>query len=409
MPQNWKTYKLGDCSEVKGGKRLPKGITLLEEITDHPYIRVTNMGTKRIPKNELLYVPNSSFNAISRYIVNTNDVIISIVGTIGAVSLIDEQLNDANITENCVKLTNLKELDSEYLYYYLISNTGQHEINKGVVGSTQPKLPLYNIKDIEIVAPEIPEQTAIASILSALDDKIELNLQQNKTLEEMAMALYKHWFVDFGPFQEGEFVESELGMIPKGWEIVNLNEIARVINGRAYKNVEFLEEGTPIIRIQNLTGGGKTVFSDLKLNEDKYVESGDLIYAWSATFGPYFWHGPKSIYHYHIWKLEVVKEVMSKYYLFQHLARASAQMKEHGTGSIFTHLTKGTMEAQRILLPPKNIMDDYHSLSSVYNESILNNKDENQTLTNLRDTLLPKLITGEVRVKDVEHQLKDVL
>ena len=96
-------------------------------------------------------------------------------------------------------------------------------------GSTMPMLNKSDFGKIEIEIPEIEEQKSIASILSALDDKIELNLQMNKTLEEMAMALYKHWFVDFGPFQDGEFVDSELGEIPKGWEVKTIRRFIKII------------------------------------------------------------------------------------------------------------------------------------------------------------------------------------
>lgn len=411
MLQNWKTYKLSEvCSKIgsgatpRGGKEAYKeeGISL---------IRSQNVLDFTFSINGLAFIDDEQADKLNNVTIETRDVLLNITGdSVARVCQVPDNWIPARVNQHvAIVRAHQMKLEPEFLKYTLLApiNKG-HLLTLASAGATRNAITKSMIEDFEIDIPELKEQKAIASILSAIDDKIELNLQQNKTLEETAIALYKHWFVDFGPFKEGKFIDSELGLIPEGWEVVDLKEISRVINGRAYKNVEFLEEGTPIIRIQNLKGAGKTVYSDIELHEDKYVEKGDLIYAWSATFGPYIWHGPKSIYHYHIWKLETDNVIMSKYYLFHHLDRASAQMKEQGTGSIFTHLTKGTMESQRILLPTISVMEDYHSLSSVYHESILNNKDENQTLTTLRDSLLPKLISGEVRVKDVEAQINSV-
>jgi len=121
-------------------------------------------------------------------------------------------------------------------------------------------LTISSLRKIEISIPELEEQKAIASILSALDNKIELNLQTNRTLEEMAMALYKHWFVDFGPFQNGNFIETELGSIPEGWEVKTVGDEVKVIGGYAFKSKNFQEEGEAVIKIKNI--GGNVVAID---------------------------------------------------------------------------------------------------------------------------------------------------
>ena len=142
----WKEYKLGEIAEIKGGKRLPKGELLVDYETPHPYIRVTDMGKKWIRKSGLQFVTPKVQKTISRYVVNSGDVILSIVGSIGLVGRISQELNGANLTENCVKLlTNKTIVNDDFLFYFLISDEGQYEIEKRNVGSTQPKLPLYNI------------------------------------------------------------------------------------------------------------------------------------------------------------------------------------------------------------------------------------------------------------------------
>ena len=157
--------QLSDYVIIKSGKRIPKGSQLTNKPNNHPYIKVKDMELYRTKLNDSFeYVPDEIAPKIDKYIVNTDDVILSIVGTIGNVSIIDESLNNANLTENCVKLIPNKLLLSKYLYYFLISNRGKDEITKGIVGSTQPKLPFYNIEKINIDVPTTDIQQHIVDI-----------------------------------------------------------------------------------------------------------------------------------------------------------------------------------------------------------------------------------------------------
>ena len=128
------------------------------------------------------YVDEETQQMIAQYIVNQGDILISVVGTIGLVGIVGNTLDKANQTENCDKIINIKKVLSEYLYYYLVSSFGQDEIKKGTVGAVQPKLPLKNVKDITVKYPPIIEQKQIVEILSAIDEKIELNETINNNL-----------------------------------------------------------------------------------------------------------------------------------------------------------------------------------------------------------------------------------
>ena len=166
--------QLSDYVIIKSGKRIPKGSQLTNKPNNHPYIKVKDMELYRTKLNDSFeYVPDEIAPKIDKYIVNTDDVILSIVGTIGNVSIIDESLNNANLTENCVKLIPNKLLLSKYLYYFLISNRGKDEITKGIVGSTQPKLPFYNIEKINIDVPTTDIQQHIVDTIGSIDDLIE--------------------------------------------------------------------------------------------------------------------------------------------------------------------------------------------------------------------------------------------
>lgn len=167
---------------------------------------------------------------------------------------------------------------------------------------------------------------------------------------------------------------------------IRLGDIATFVNGRAYKNTEFKTSGIPIVRIQNLTGGGRLVYSDLTLPEDKYIEKGDLIYAWSATFGPYIWKGKKSIYHYHIWKI-LPNSNTDKHYLYYLLKQISSAISNQGTGSIFSHITKGLMESYQVSVHEYSEQFRIGSLLWSLDAKIDKNDEINQTLEQMAQAL----------------------
>lgn len=177
-------YKLGEIASVKGGKRLPKGVNLITTPNTHPYIRVRDLNNRRTLKltNDYEYVDDETQKGIARYIVDSGNIVLSIVGTIGLVAIVGETLDNANLTENCVKIVPTDDVDRDYLYYYLKSPAGQAAIARGTVGAVQAKLPIKNIQDIDIWLPEIIEQKRIASVLACIDEKIEKNESINDNL-----------------------------------------------------------------------------------------------------------------------------------------------------------------------------------------------------------------------------------
>ncbi|MEX2232322.1 MAG: restriction endonuclease subunit S [Cyclobacteriaceae bacterium] len=145
---------------------------------------------------------------------------------------------------------------------------------------------------------------------------------------------------------------TDAGVIPVDWILCRQEEIVRYINGRAYKLSEWENYGTPVIRLQNLTGSGETYYySNLKLPEQQYVNRGDLIFMWSATFGPFIWSGPKAIYHYHIWKVECRAKV-DKLFYYHKLVELTESLKKETNGSTMLHITKGEMEKYVLAIPP---------------------------------------------------------
>lgn len=393
MRSEWKEVCLGDVAVIKGGKRLPKGKNLISNKTQHPYIRVRDLNNNRTLAltDEFEYVDNDTFQTISRYIVDTNDVIISIVGSIGLVSIIDNTLDKASLTENCAKIVELDNITAQYLYYYLVSNKGQAEIKKGTVGAVQAKLPLKNIQNISISIPSLPEQKAIAATLSCLDDKIELNNKINANLEAQVQAIADSWFASagFGQWPIGKLSDIALinpkrtlkkgavatyvemsrlptqGPFPNGWEEKPYSGGAKFQNG-----------DTLIARITPCLENGKTAYVNF-LAEDE-IAFGSTEYVVLTAAEEY----PKELI-YFIGRNEAFRN-----YVVKNMSGTSGRQRV--SPDVIANFT--------IPIPPQEFILQYADFFATIMKVIRKRSFENRTLAAIRDTLLPKLMSGDIEI-----------
>ena len=402
----WKTYKLGELATIKGGKRLPKGVLLQSTPNSHPYIRIRDLGKTRILELDSTYeyVDDLTQKSIARYIVEKGDILLSIVGTIGLVGIVGESLHLANQTENCVKLINLNKVDRLYLYYYLSSKIGQIEIHKGIVGAVQAKLPIKNIENIEISLPPLAEQKRIADILSAIDDKIELNRRINANLEQQAQALYKSWFVDNKK---------------DDWKEVPLSEVADFVGGYSYKGNELVESSmTAMATIKNFerkggfkVDGFKDIVASNKLKAEHHANLFDILVAHTdltqnadvignaemlLTFDKY-----SDI----IFSMDLVKVLPKQTFPYKYLLAAllkNPHFKKHCMGYVngttVLHMSKKALPEYVINLPSAEEIQSMDNAFKTYYLKMAEILQENNSLSTLRDTLLPKLMSGEIKV-----------
>ena len=403
----WKEVRLGDVCEIKGGKRLPKGINLITQKNSHPYIRVRDLGkSKTLELNSSYeYVDEITQKQIHRYITLKGDILISIVGTIGLIAIVGGSLNGANLTENCVKLVKLDNIDSEYLYYYLKSPLGQQNISRGTVGAVQAKLPIKNIQEFSINCPVlVSDQRRIASILSSLDRKIELNNKINVDLEEMAQTIFKNWFVDFEPFKDGKFVDSELGMIPEGWKVGTLGDItknksAKVKERNDVKVLSPVTTGELVLSEEYFT---KQVFSS-SIAKYKIVNKGDFAYnparvnIGSLGRNEFDFDGCVS-------PVYVVFSVIDGYENYFDLFRKTDFFKDSvaslAIGGVRQSLSYDDLSSIEVIIPSENAVEEFNNLYNQMKKTIKANKLENSRLSTLRDTLLPRLMSGELEVPE---------
>jgi type I restriction enzyme S subunit len=189
LPNDWRLLKIADFASVKGGKRLPKGTQWSQVETNHPYIRATDIKNGRINEENLVYVPEKIWPTISRYIVATNDVIITIAGTIGSVAVVPEKLNGANLTENAAKICDLHDVLARFLLFYLMSPETQTVISGLSTSTTQAKLALFRIETIEVPTPSLREQQKIVEIVDTQISILDQSLSLVDAIERKASAL----------------------------------------------------------------------------------------------------------------------------------------------------------------------------------------------------------------------------
>lgn len=396
---NWKNVKLKEIVEIKGGKRLPKGHSLVDYKTTHPYIRVRDLNniTKLEKFDGIQYIIEETFSNISRYITSYKDILLSIVGTIGLTCIVGKTLDNASLTENCVKLTNYSnEIEYRFLYYYLNSPNGIQEIRMGTVGAVQAKLPIKNIKNINVILPPLQEQKAIANILSSLDSKIELNNKINKNLEELARTLYKHWFVDFEfPNEEGlpykssggKMVDSELGPIPYGWEVKEQGEYFPIITGK--KNANYSTDDGEF----NFFTCSQQIFKAPGYS----FEGSAILVAGNGDFNVKYYKGKFEAYQ-RTYVLIPHNEKLSGLLYFLIKENLSEITSGH-RGSVIKFITKGDLEKYKIIMPKDIQLLEQMSrqFQNIVNK-IQHNNEENTKLAEMRDLLLPKLMSGEIRM-----------
>lgn len=297
------------------------------------------------------------------------------------------------------------------------------------VGAVFDSLKCADIPEFRLPIPPLDEQRAVAHILETLDDKMELSRQTNQTLEEIARAIFKSWFVDFDPVRakaEGRqpygmdaetaerfpsaFEESSAGLIPSGWRRGSIAEIARYVNGRNFTK-DATGFGRMVIRIAELNSGlgASTVFNQVDAEPVNIAQPDDVLFAWSGSLGVYRWHRDEALINQHIFK--VVCDQFPQWFAFYQLQESMDYFREIASHKATTmgHIKRGHLSEVAIALPPEELLTEAsRTIDPIYREIHVLER-ESQILAALRDTLLPKLISGEVRIRDAEQMAEAAL
>ncbi len=368
-------------------------------------------------------VPVISSSGISSYhdtaAVKGPGVILGRKGVVGSVFYVEQDYWPHDTT---LWVKDFRDNHPRFVYYFFKSIT--HQIARMDVGSANPTLNRNHVHPIQIKWPTLPEQKRIAHILGTLDDKIELNRRKNATLEAMARALFKSWFVDFDPVRakldgrkpEGmdaetaalfpsEFQDSPLGQIPKGWNTVPLYDTAKFINGAAFKTEDFCDTGTglPVIKIAELKDGisTQTRWSQRQADPDQLINTGDLLYSWSGSpdtsLDVFIWNNGRGLLNQHIFKVNTCSSANKRfvYYLLKHLRTVLVETARNKQTTGLGHVTVADMKRLMVCCPSKDVLAAFDNIVSPIFDKAFANTVENHTLATLRDKLLAHLITGE--------------
>ena len=311
--------------------------------------------------------------------------------------------------------------DTRFLSYVL----SQTDISGYLTGSTMPKLTQGNLNRLPVIAPPLAEQKAIASTLGALDDKIELNRRMNATLEWMARALFQSWFVDFDPVRAkldgrkpaglddataalfpDSFQDSEAGHIPKGWEVRSLDKTAHYLNGLALQKYPSGDGPTlPVIKIAQLRKGDSLGADrcNTDLPPNYIVQDGDVLFSWSGSLEVELWCGGPGALNQHLFKVTSSEFPTWFYYLWTLYHLDEFRLIAADKATTMGHIQRGHLTAAKVLTPPRPLLDAMTLTMSPLIDQLIANRTQSRTLATLRDTLLPKLLSGELSVTEARE------
>jgi len=390
VSMEWKEVTLGDLCEISSSKRI---FAKEYQTNGIPFYR----GKEIIEKQKGNTISNELFISRNRYeeikakygVPQQRELLLTSVGTLGVPYVIKEEefyFKDGNLTW----FRHFNGLDVEYLYYWFLSPYGKNEIYAKAIGSTQKALTIDSLSKFNIKIPiNLEDQRLIASILSSLDRKIELNNKINADLEEMAQAIFKNWFVDFEPFKDGKFVDSELGMIPEGWKVGTLGELCNFKRGKNLLTKNAIDEGVPVV------AGG--------LEPSCYHNVANTGAPVITVSGSGANAGFMRMYHVPVWASDcsfIDISCENFYFVYCFLKVNSKLLKHAQTGAVQPHVKPSDIHDFELAIPDKESIYDFQDKVKPFFDKIASIQKENSRLSLLRDTLLPRLMSGEIEVPE---------
>lgn len=313
-------------------------------------------------------------------------------------------LPDGWLNQHIFKVTaNRNFVSADYLYYilkFLKPNFSMIAKNKQTTGLGH--VTIADLQRMSVIVPSFECQDKISGILKAIDDKIENNNAINHNLQQQLQALFDSWFKRFEPFSQSKY-ESELGLIPEGWDIKDIYSISSIIYGAPFSSKLFNEErkGTPIVRIRDLKNQNTSTYTTEIHPKGYLIKNGDIIVGMDGEFRPYIWGSGEAWLNQRVCVFEN-KRPKGKVFLFCSIKPLLNLIEQTEVATTVIHIGKQDFDAFRIVMPPIEILNAFDDITAPMYEQIVNNIMENHRLSALRDTLLPRLMSGEIDVSKVE-------
>lgn len=389
----WKEVRLGNVCEIYGRIGF-RGYTT-NDLVDTPKEGAISLSPKNIINGELnleqcTYIKWDKYYESPEIMINPNEIVITKTGSsVGRTTFVRRVVHPMTLNPQLVVLKNISE-NAEFLSYYIKSALFQSVLKSIVVGSAIPTLSQKNLANIMINVPkEVEDQRRIASILSSLDRKIELNNKINADFEEMAQAIFKNWFVDFEPFKDGKFVDSELGMIPEGWKVGLLGELCNFKRGKNLLTKNAIDEGVPVV------AGG--------LEPSCYHNVANTGAPVITVSGSGANAGFMRMYHVPVWASDCsfIDITCENFYFVYCFLKVNSKLLKHAqTGAVQPHVKPSDIHDFELVIPDKESIFDFQDKVKPFFDKIALIQKENSRLSLLRDTLLPRLMSGEIEVPE---------
>ncbi|MCU6603936.1 restriction endonuclease subunit S [Peribacillus frigoritolerans] len=424
LPENWNVINLEDSGitieDGDRGSNYPKKGELLKEGYSI-FLSTNNLINDKIDLTDAEFITKEKHEILRKGKLQENDIVLTTRGNgVGKVGLFSKDLpyKIGRINSGLVIIRNNNLLfDTKYLYYLLKSPIMKEQYASLKSGSAQPQLPIRDIKKLRLIVPPIEVQRKIVNIVRPIEEKMDLNKKLNSTLKEFAQAIYKHWFIDFEypnengrPYKSdgGKFVEGKLGFIPQDWNVSSIYDVADVIYGAPYSSKLFNEtrDGLPLIRIRDLKTANPNFYTLEKHKKGTVVNPGDLLVGMDAEFKPTIWNGVQGYMNQRVCMFRPNKEYVHKYYIYE-LIKPYMEYFEHAkSGTTVIHLGKSDIDSIKIVLPHKNILAKYFYLLEPIYTQLIKNYEEKQILEKIRNTLVPKILSGEVCITVAKEEVE---
>ena len=397
LPKGWVETTLGEVSKVQTG---PFGSQLLKEqyITGGtPVVTVEHIDDFRIIDFDYPSVTDEDKERLSKYLLKEGDIIFTRVGSVDLSAYVAKEQDGWMFSSRMLSVRTNRDVDSKFLSYFFRQISFRKYIHRISVGATMPSINTSILKSIPISYPSKQEQQAIASILTTFDDKIELLQAQNETLETIAQTIFKEWF---GKYQVGD-------ELPEGWRVEGLSDIAAFLNGLALQKYPPIEgeETLPVIKIRELRQGitSNTDRANKRLDTKYIVNNGDVLFSWSGSLEVIIWQNGEGALNQHLFK--VTSDVYPKWFYYfwtmHHLNMFRAIASDKAT--TMGHINRKHLDLAEVVIPNDATLKSLDKLFVPLMEKIETNAQQIQTLQQTRDTLLPKLMSGKVRVDEFKE------
>ncbi len=420
IPSEWEVKRLQELAKVTGGKRLPKGNNLSQYDTGHPYIRVSDMEERGISLQSLMYVPLDVVDTIKRYRVKTSDLYISVAGTLGLVGEVPKELDGANLTENADRISEI-QCDRKYLLWVLRSELIQKRIKKEQTSNAQPKLALTRIKDFLIPIPPRGEQSKIAEILSVVDETIEKTEAIIEQTEKVKKGLMQQLLTK--GIGHTKFKKTEIGEIPDGWEIKELGTIGTWSGGGtpSKKEPSYWSEEKQVIWVSpkdmysNIITSSEDFITEKGLREKKLklLPKGTILFVTRSSIlkkrVPIAVAGESLTINQDLKALQVASNIDYEFIFYALLTlNDSIRTSCVKTGTTVESIDFQSLQEVLIPIPPLSEQREIVKIIGTYYKKLENEKGYLKPLNFLKKGLMQSLLTGKVRVKVDETEVKPV-